>query len=94
MSIIYIACAGEGDLRIVDRVEVNGYVTGALQVFIGGAYGAVCTVAFDPVDADVACRQMGFIGGTSIPTAIDRTGSDLEQFSQFEVRSPRLKRLA
>lgn len=64
----------EGDLRIVDRMEGNGYVSGALQVFIGGAFGAVCASSFDPVDADVACKQLGFLGGTALPLAVDRRG--------------------
>lgn len=79
--------AGEGELRIVDRLEVNGFVTGALQVFLDGEFGAVCSKGFDSIDADVACRQMGFIGGKSIDTAIDRTVSVLEQEEQFRVRS-------
>eukprot|EP00892_Ulva_mutabilis_P004962 jgi/Ulvmu1/2838/UM144_0002.1 len=76
--------AEEGDLRIVGQVEVNGYITGALQVFLNGAFGAVCTTGFDPLDANVACRQMGFIGGTAIPTAIDRRQSEQEQAQQFQ----------
>ena len=77
--------AEEGDLRIVNRVDVNGFVTGALQVFLNGAFGAVCSKAFDAVDADVACRQMGFVGGTSIDTAIDRTVPEHEQQEQVRV---------
>ena len=65
----------DGDLRIVDTLERNGFITGALQVFIDGAFGAVCTSSFDPVDADVACRQLGFLGGTALPLAIDRRAS-------------------
>lgn len=66
-----LLCA-EGDLRIVDREERNGYVSGALQVFIDGAFGAICSSSFDPVDAGVACRQLGFVGGTALPLAVDR----------------------
>lgn len=64
-------CA-EGDLRIVDRLDVNGFVTGALQVYQDGVFGAVCASSFDPVDGDVACRQLGFAAGTALPLAIDR----------------------
>ena len=75
-TLLYILCnnlwCADGDLRIVDRVERNGFVTGAVQVFIDGAFGAVCTSSFDPVDADVACRQLGFLGGTALPLAVDR----------------------
>eukprot|EP00892_Ulva_mutabilis_P012288 jgi/Ulvmu1/9431/UM051_0059.1 len=61
--------AEEGDLRLVARVVVNGFATGALQVFLDGDFGAVCVNTFDPADADVACRQMGFSGGTALPLA-------------------------
>lgn len=61
-----------GDLRIVDRLESNGFVSGALQVFIDGAFGAVCASNFGAVDADVACKQLGFVGGAALPLAIDR----------------------
>ena len=57
----------EGDLRLVRQVSTNGFTTGALQVFHDGAFGAVCNVGFDSVDADVACRQLGFpVGGFSL----------------------------
>lgn len=58
----------EGDLRLVRNspaVGGAGFVSGALQVFLDGAYGAVCTTNFEDTDADVACRQLGFVGGTS-----------------------------
>lgn len=61
----------EGDLRLVDRVDINGFATGALQVFLDGAFGAVCGVSFGPKEADVACRQLGFVGGTNLPLALD-----------------------
>lgn len=55
--------AEEGDVRLVRRVEVNNFVTGSLQVFCDGAWGAVCTSNFDDLDARVACRQLGFVSG-------------------------------
>eukprot|EP00892_Ulva_mutabilis_P004970 jgi/Ulvmu1/2845/UM144_0010.1 len=57
----------EGALKLADRVNINGFVTGSLQVFLGGAFGAVCSNRFDPVDAAVACRQLGYRGGTVLP---------------------------
>ena len=57
----------EGAARLVSRVDVNGFATGALQVFCEGAWGAVCTSNFDSVDATVACRQLGFTGGLRQP---------------------------
>ena len=57
----------EGAVRLVSRVDVNGFATGALQVFCEGAWGAVCTSNFDDTDALVACRQLGFTAGGRIP---------------------------
>jgi len=51
-------------------VDVNGFATGALQVFLDDAFGAVCGNLFGPLDAQVACRQMGFVGGTIISRAL------------------------
>eukprot|EP00892_Ulva_mutabilis_P005896 jgi/Ulvmu1/3679/UM017_0095.1 len=59
--------ADEGAARLVSRIDVNGYATGAIQVFCEGAWGAVCTSNFDDVDATVACRQLGFASGVRQP---------------------------
>ena len=58
--------AAEGDLRLVDRVDINGFATGALQVFVDGSFGAVCSSRFSHEEAEVACRQMGFVSGRAI----------------------------
>eukprot|EP00892_Ulva_mutabilis_P005895 jgi/Ulvmu1/3678/UM017_0093.1 len=55
----------EGELRLVSREDINGYATGAVQVFLGGQWGAVCSARFDDRDAAVACRQLGFLSGTA-----------------------------
>ena len=57
----------EGAARLVSWVDVNGFATGALQVFCEGAWGAVCSSNFDSIDATVACRQLGFGGGLRQP---------------------------
>lgn len=63
-----VGSAGEeGMVRFVDRVNVNGYATGTLQVFCEGAWGAVCSLNFDDRDAQVACRQLGFPSGMNLP---------------------------
>lgn len=59
-------CAEEGDLRLVARVDINGFATGALQVYVGGAFGAVCNSGFSHTEAAVACRQLGFVSGRAI----------------------------
>lgn len=60
------AVAGEGDLRLVGRTDLGGgFVGGSLQAFIGGSFGSVCDFQFGPPDADMACRQLGFVGGST-----------------------------
>lgn len=63
------AHAVEGGLRLVTRRELNGYAIGALQVFADGAFGTVCGAFFSNVEADVACRKLGFSGGGTSPFA-------------------------
>ena len=76
----------EGDVRLVDRVDINGFATGALQVFVDGEFGAVCNTLFGPLDAGVACRQMGFAGGTALPLELDQTVSPYDIRPEIEVR--------
>ena len=75
----------EGDLRLVDRVDINGFATGALQVFIDGEFGGVCNTLFGPPDAEVACRQMGFTGGAALPLELDQTVSPYDIRPEVEV---------
>lgn len=85
-----MCAAEEGDLRLISRLDINGFATGALQVFHDGAFGAVCSNNFGPSDADVACRQLGFVGGAPLPLALDRRGfvDDPDMRQQLQVHSP------
>ena len=60
----------EGDVRLVARVDVNGFATGGVQVFRNGGFGAVCDQEFGDEGAAVACRQLGFQSGRILPTAL------------------------
>ena len=41
--------------------------SGRLEVYYG-QFGTVCTRFFDQVDADVACRQLGYTSATNYGT--------------------------
>jgi hypothetical protein len=65
----------EGDLRIVwdTRAAVATSLRGRIEVFHAGVWGTICDDGLDPSVpggtrfAAVACRQLGFHGGTPIP---------------------------
>ena len=46
-----------GNLRLSDGA--NNY-EGRLEIFVNGTWGTVCDDSFNTVDAQVACRQLGF----------------------------------
>lgn len=58
----------EGELRLVNQSAVDNWVQGRLEVFFEGTWSQVCGFAFDAADAEVACRQLGFLAGTSLST--------------------------
>eukprot|EP00892_Ulva_mutabilis_P001727 jgi/Ulvmu1/11555/UM078_0048.1 len=77
--------AEEGELRLVGRVDVNGFATGGVQVFLNGAFGAVCTQNFGAPEARIACRQLGFPSGVVLrgilsETVDERTAAEREIF--------------
>lgn len=87
----HMGVAQEGDLRLVGRVDVNGFATGGVQVFRSGGFGAVCAQDFGNRDARVACRQLGFVSGRVLPSAFSFFGgetssvADPASLSQSEV---------
>ncbi|XP_063406062.1 deleted in malignant brain tumors 1 protein-like [Mytilus trossulus] len=54
----------EGNLRITDGVTEN---QGRLETYYKGEWGTVCDNQFQNVDAEVACRQLGYCSGQMIP---------------------------
>lgn len=43
-----------GDVRLVARVDVNGFATGGLEVFLNGGFGSVCPEDIGVAEATVA----------------------------------------
>ena len=76
---VHVHAALEGDVRLVARVEVNGFVTGGIQVFRNGGFGAVCDQEFGDEGAVVACRQLGFESGRFLPFANIPRDDDLAE---------------
>ena len=48
---------GEGELRLFGSSTMD---IGRLEIFLQGDWGTVCGDGFREVDANVACRQLGF----------------------------------
>lgn len=50
-----------GDLRLVRGTVADlTFTSGRLEVYALGQWGTVCDDYFDHIDADVACKQLGF----------------------------------
>ncbi len=60
-EIICSACASagctHGDLRITGS---NSFRSGRLEICSGNLWGQICDTQWDDLDAQVACRQLGF----------------------------------
>ena len=91
------ACAkaqSYGELRLVHRGNGSSpAAAGLLEIFLNGEWGTICESGFDLIDANVACRQMGYRAAVSYTTAFHSPFSIGNQtqsvwLSDIECRDP------
>ena len=52
-----------GDLRLVNNNnDFTNVSAGRLEMYVNGIWGTICNLGFDFYDADVSCRQLGYLG--------------------------------
>ena len=58
-----------GELRLVHREDGSSPAAGLLEIFLNEQWGTICDSGFDLIDANVACRQMGYRAAVNFATA-------------------------
>lgn len=62
----YVA-GSRGDLRLVSN-DPSSPESGRLEIFLNNAWGTVCMIGFDVYEADLACRQLGYLYADRVDT--------------------------
>ncbi|KAK2168009.1 hypothetical protein LSH36_21g02016 [Paralvinella palmiformis] len=62
-------------VRLSSDRQIDGKNEGRIEVFNSGRWTTICDDDFDDDDADVACRQLGFVGGWARNAAFYGSGS-------------------
>ena len=78
-------CAVEGDVRLLEQQSISNWQTGQLEVFFEGSWGSVCARFFNGPDANVACRQLGYVAGTRQPQLLRSSGPAAESAPDLDV---------
>ena len=71
-ALLLFTCANAqsyGELRLVHREDGSLPAAGLLEIFLNGEWGTICDSGFDLIDANVACRQMGYRAAVGFATA-------------------------
>lgn len=59
--------AGDGSLRLSKGVAGPGFEYGRLEIFLNGLWSDICSnTQFTPNSASVACRILGYDGGSRL----------------------------
>ena len=65
---MYIHASGNGGLRLVDYTGSEGTSIGLLDIFLSALneWGAMCLYNFDVYEADIACKQLGYLYSSTV----------------------------
>ena len=56
----------QGSLRLVGSSRSSSYLyAGRLEIYVSGEWGTICDDGWGNNEANVACKQMGFVGASS-----------------------------
>ena len=67
---MYIYASDNGDLRLLDHTGSGGISIGRLEIFLSAVndWGTVCLNNFDVYEADIACKQLGYLYASRVGT--------------------------